>query len=1201
MYKLTQKILASLLLIAMSATAIADDIDIISQSVPIKTNVLFVMDLSGSMNRDAAGNEPPLAPGVPSRLSELQGAFQDIVADPDFEDINIGLSVFSGAAQNRRGAGRAHGITYPVAPVTGKNPQLILDENHSESHPRFVEGDSYMPAVNNVTMMDSSMTPPEVNTRKYLSLLSAATTTEPSGDVIWSADGSTPIVDALYEAALYFKGHDVFWGRQTADNINAAHPSTYTGELSNVTVTPACVSNPNDAGYNRTACSRGSCGATQACGMVTQRKWSATDTGNNCTAEPNRCRAPTLGGTCGLGTNCSDSLSSRDRTCESSHTTIASCTAAHPTWQSCQIENTQSCTTDNEGVRTCVSAGTRIKCKEMRTYCDDVDDYQCDVQVEECTRCPGPRDQVAGIATYKTPIIEKCPANGIVLLSDGAPTANTSAGLIPPMIITPTVDYANGCSAGSDDGRCGPELASYLASEDQSDIDGDQPVRTFTVGLALPPGSPQSAYMEDLALAGNGDFVNANDRAGLALAFKQAILAIAKRERTFSAPTYTVNSSTQLTHGDSVYVPMFDRGTGVAWPGNLKKYKLQNGKLYGVKNGASVEATDADGLLKADVQDLWEGPQLGGPITSGGAAHKIPTPALRNIFTNAVGGSNVLSELKVSNSAVTAALLNAPTALDRHRYIKYIRGEKADGTPRHHMGDIIHSKPLQLSYPSGKSVLFVGTNEGYLHAIDADTGREIFAFMPSELLKNVKLQYENAPSTEHVYGVDGPMKLWLDDTNKNGVKDSGEDAYLYFGLRRGGGSYYALKLNNTMTGAPTLAWKVDSSSDPKLSDLGFTWSEPTLAKLRYDSSIDPSKPTPVLVFGGGYVDDHIGEAVNSGRGAAVYIIDALTGDHRWDSSEVEPISGSPAETVDYAVPAKVRTVDVDRNGSIDRLYFGDTGGNLWRVDLGGTGSNANRLNLSKSNLIHLAQLGDGSMANGANDRKFFTEPDVAFLKQKGKYALTIAIGSGSRPDVLNTTVDNHFFVIRDKDVFRRPTTTPAVITIADLEDAGSSINIVSANKKGWKMPLTDSSTGEKVLSSALTFQNKVLFTSLVINEVTVNNYSNNVCSLNNNTQARLYALDLLTGDAVLNLDGDPADTTDTHVTVTGGEILETPQIIYGDFVDANGGACTTSECARTYSIHAGKGPSKANSNTFTSKPIPVSKTLPRVYWLDKDQ
>lgn len=1175
MYNLTQKILAPLLLIALSATAIADDIDIISRSVPIKTNVLFIMDLSGSMNRDAIGNFPPQV--GPSRLTALRGAFQDIVNDPDFKDINIGVSVFSGAAQSGLGAGRAHGISYPVAPVTGTSPQNVLNRNATFTH----KGISFMPAVGATR-----------NTRQYLSLLSS--------NAVWDAGSSTPLVDALYEAALYFKGSDVFWGRHTAENINAAHPSTYRGKLTNTSVAPTCVSNPSDPGYNRVACSRGSCGATQDCKDVIKRRWSAVDTGKNCTSQPGICQAPFLGGTCGLGTNCSDSLSFRDQTCESSHTTIGSCTAAHPTWQSCQIENTQSCTTDSEGVSTCVPSGTRIKCKEMRTYCDDVESYICDVEVNECTRCPASRDLATGNAVYKTPITEKCPANGIVLLSDGDPTVNNSAGLIASMISTPTVDYANGCSAGTSNERCGPELARYLASEDQSDIDGDQPVRTFTVGFALTPGSTASIYMDALASAGNGDFVNANNRAQLAEAFKQAILAIAKRERTFSAPTYTVNSSTQLTHGDYVYAPMFDRGTGVAWPGNVKKYKLQGGKLYGLKDGASVEATDDQGLLKADVQDLWEGPQLGGPITSGGAAHKIPLPAQRKIYTDVgVSGTNVQLdqpqyELKVSNSAITRGMLNAPTEADRTQYINYIRGENTDGTPRYHMGDIIHSKPLQLSYPSNKSVLFVGTNEGYLHAIDADSGRELFAFMPSELLKNIKLQYENNPSTEHVYGVDGPMKLWLDDMNKNGVKDSNEDAYLYFGLRRGGGSYYALKLNNNMDVAPTLAWKVDASSDSNFSNLGYTWSEPTFAKLRYEKNgTDTRKPKPVLVFGGGYVDDHNGESANGAKASEVFIVDALTGDHIWDSGMV----ASPS--VEFAVPAKVRTVDVDRNGSIDRLYFGDTGGNLWRADLGGTGDE--RYDMSKSKLIHLARLGNGSGINDANDRKFFAEPDVAFLKDKGKYALTVAIGSGSRPDVLNTTVENYFFVIRDKDVFRRPKTTPDVIELDDLVDGGNSIDIVSASKKGWKMPLNESSTGEKVLSSALTFQNKVLFTSLVINKVTANNYNNNICSLNNNSQGRLYALDLLTGDAVLDLDSDTAANTDSYVTVTGGEILETPQIIYGDFADKNGNSCTTSECARTYSIHVGKGPSKAGSSTHTSKPIPVGKTLPRVYWLDKEQ
>ena len=67
--------------------------------------------------------------GDPSRLNELKGAFQDIVANPKFDKMNFGLSVFSGAAQSNRGRSVAHGVTYPVSPIVGTDAQDILSEN----------------------------------------------------------------------------------------------------------------------------------------------------------------------------------------------------------------------------------------------------------------------------------------------------------------------------------------------------------------------------------------------------------------------------------------------------------------------------------------------------------------------------------------------------------------------------------------------------------------------------------------------------------------------------------------------------------------------------------------------------------------------------------------------------------------------------------------------------------------------------------------------------------------------------------------------------------------------------------------------------------------------------------------------------------------------------------------------------------------
>ncbi len=1188
MYKFTQRILLALVMINLPFAAHADDIDIINAEIPIDSNVLFIMDLSGSM-----GEKLPL-PGDPTRLDELKGAFQDIVKDPDFEDINMGLSVFSGKAQNFKGASRAHGITFPIAPVIGTPAQKTLDENGLFTH----KGISYMPEAG------------ANNTHEYMSLLSTALSTDPSdpaGTEIWAPGGDTPIVDALYEASLYFKGEEAYWGRRTADDVRSAHPSSYKGKLEYTTTPIACTT------ATRVSCKKGSCGGTEACDTKYVKEVRADMTGGiNCgTVDTNRTTCAEGVTKCGLKRNCKfKTLSPKTKICDAMFTNITDCMTANPTWESCKkemVKDNNNCTPSLEGPPICAEKPV-IVCKEPRKrwVCDAPNTYACEFPKEFCTMCPPPKTEITGSAKYVTPIKQKCPANGIILLTDGAPTINMRSDLVAAKIGS---KYAKGCAAGSSDERCGRELAKYLAFEDQSDTFTDkQVVNTFTVGLGLMPNTTTTTFLKEVAENGGGSFVNAKDRGELAVAFKRAILAIGKRARSFSAPTYTINPATQLSHGDFVYVPVFDREAAVAWPGNLKKYKLKDGMLFGLDATSNeVKATDKSGKLLAGVQDLWSNAIGVNVIKTGGAANLLE-PTSRNVFTD--NGASL-----VGMNTVPFAKYGAADVTERNKLIKFIKGEKLDGTPRHHMGDIVHSKPIQLAYSKTESLILVGTNEGFLHAIkstkditDTTDGKEMFAFMPQELLKNIKPQFEDSLLPYHVYGVDGPMKLHLDDKNKNGIKDAGEDAYLYFGLRRGGGSYYALKLGDNITDTPKLAWTVNSKS-AGFKNLGFTWSEPMLTKIKHTKL---GGLEPVLIFGGGYIDDHNGELVKNKKASDVYVVNAKTGKLLWKTKESD---------IEFAVPAKIRTVDADRNGSIDRLYFGDTGGNIWRVDLGGR---TERYNLSKSTLTHIANLGDGKKVSGADSRKFFTEPDVAFLKYNGRYGVSISIGSGSRPDPLSEVVDNHFFVVLDENVFNYPKATPAyaTITMSDLLDAPLSkadsssllVNLKKlGSKKGWKMNLNPAVSltglkGEKILSTALTFENKIMFTSFGIREQT-HVYKNDVeCGLRNVNVGRLYVLDLLSGGAVLDLSDDKEvkDPDDRSVELVGGEILETPQIVYPNgFTAKDGKACTTDDCSRGYEIHAGKGPAVAgttpNTKTKTNKPVPVSKKLPRVYWLDSDQ
>ena len=997
-----KKSLVALSLVSLSAVSIADDTDIIDVEFYGGSNILFVMDMSGSMKWEMDSDTDAVAP-IESRKTILHNALIAVLNDPTLTDINIGISSFSGKDSSGNSTPKANGITFPVSPIDS-DADAILNSNSSFTH----KGTSYLPIA---TVGSSAVS---ISTRGYISNSVPQT---------WIPAAGTPIVDALYEAALYFRGSVVDWGNYDPSDIRSAHPSTYTG---------------------------------------------------------------TFGG-------------------------------ATP--------------------------------------------------------------------TYNSPIKHECSNNAIVLLSDGRPTANSAAASVQSLI-------GGSCDTGTDNGRCGKELTKFLATNDNSGLPNDQYIKTHVIGvglnLATNNGRAADRYMRDLATNGGGEFVNATTAEGLAKSLKDTVTLVSKA-RSFVSPTYTPNLSSLLTHSNDVYIPVFDRGIGPVWPGNLKKFKRENGKLM---DADGHEALDANGGLKDTARDFWSAVPSVHSIKSGGAANKLLGSSSRKVYTDAGKTAPFWlqsNNLKESNAVITAALLGDPamTATHRIELIEFIRGDRSDKTPRHHMGDIIHSKPVHLAYGSNSSdrVLFFGTNEGYLHAINDNDGTEEFAFMPEELLGGIKTQFENAASKQHLYGVDGPITVRHDDDNHNRIVDNGEKAYLYFGLRRGGKSYYAIDVSDRVK--PRLLWKIDTATTD-LSKLGFTWSQPVQAKLK-----DHGTLKDVLVFGGGFIDDSSTSSDVNGDGsmaAEVYIVDASDGHVIWNTSKSAP----PSAAAKYAVPGGIRVLDVNRNGSLDRLYFGDTGGNIWRVDF-----EDDYTAVGDAKVMYFADLGDVSLP-ATTKRKFFTEPDLALFKYKGKYLMSISVGSGDRPNPLGLAGDDHFFVMFDDSPLKTPATTPAIITKAKLANAtlGPVSNALSGTNKGWYMDLV-TVDGEKILSDALTYNNMVMFSSLGATEITIT-----ACGIKSNTHPKLYVLDLLTGGAVLDLDKDgsvsPGSGGDRYIGLPPGDIPGAPQVVFKDLTRDDGtSACVRGDCVRPEAITSG-GKSIGGNTSNLTLPAP-NKSLRKVFWLDKEK
>lgn len=680
-----------------------------------------------------------------------------------------------------------------------------------------------------------------------------------------------------------------------------------------------------------------------------------------------------------------------------------------------------------------------------------------------------------------------------------------------------------------------------------------------------------------------------------------------------SSPTYGVEQNNLLANDEYVYMPVLQRSDTPLWSGNLKKFLRKNGHIYNADG--TTEAVDSEGKFTNAAKDIWSDSSSadGRDITKGGAANKLPLPDSRNLYTNNPGNNDRIIEMKApggGSGGVTPAMFGVTGAAERNNLLDFIRGKNADGTPRYHMGDTLNGQPELVTYGSGTYV-FLATNEGYLHAIKADTGVEEWAFMPNTLLKNVKTLYENNQSGVHVAGLDGPIHIWRFqyDKNSNGLIDSNETfTYLYFGLREGGAEYYMLDITNIQA-APSVVWHITSDTSGFV-EMGQAWSKPAMAKMRIaankpeNTQTHASELKDVLVFGGGYNNTGIPQ------GRTVFIVDAMTGELLWSLRDINGATDglSPATVLTNSIPGNVRVLDMDRNGALDRLYFADTGGNVWRVDMDvdvsdGEPSTADTYyDYRKSRLSKFASLG----GTNADNRMFFFEPDVSLMDYRGKTILLLSIGSGNRANALDTSVDDRFYVMVDRNPYFAPNSSlfpithgSALASIDDTSALGGGL-LTNTSLSGWFYELPN--TGEKVLASATTVLNKVVFTSFTPGSVTTGATCDQRAA-----KARAYVVDLFSGKAVADLDRKGG--VERSVIAAENEVLDTAQLVFSSPSTVDKLACSnTANCTSQYvEVRVGRmsRPLIDTSNVLVpgvvdGQDMDVGKILPRVFWRNEE-
>ncbi len=710
-------------------------------------------------------------------------------------------------------------------------------------------------------------------------------------------------------------------------------------------------------------------------------------------------------------------------------------------------------------------------------------------------------------------------------------------------------------------------------------------------------------YLKEIAKEGGGNFYKADSVEELVAAFKSIVSQAMTTSTLFAAGGVSLNRFNNLYHNKEVYFSLFKPDRTPRWFGNVKKYHI----CQGVKSTDGIdcnvgEILDADnqkaskeGYIAESSRSYWSVMPDGKEVTLGGAGEHVPDSGTRKIFTyldddNArnVNLDNSKNEITIDNEELKPFLFTGDEpADDFEKVITWIRGqdvmdEDGDGDsqePRWRVADPLHSSPVVVTYggtvEQQQARLFVGTNDGLLRMLKADTGNpdptiggdEEWAFLPKDLLSKQMALMQNQAGDEHIYGLDSTPTLWTFDNNGNVQVDpeDGDFVKLYISMRRGGNNIYALDVTGSKEApgsSPQLMWVIKGGiPETPFEKLGQSWSRPLVTQIQWKG-----KGTKVVLFGGGYhpsQDEGFGPTADKvGGGNAIFIADAMTGERLWWASS-DDRADLKLTGMTYAIPSEMLFKDTDADGNADRLYVGDMGGQVWRVDL--------PMGLGAGQTAQGIQLATVSTDKPEERRRFFYPPEVIRLDDQlyaegdgTKYDL-VAIVSGTRTDPLEKVVHNQFYAFRDTQTgiltddlsnwagsITLDQMFDATSNVIQEDDNNSKVILELKKSRGWYINLQEKAGDDRTWIGEKGFS-KVLITetgedgadnstkkTVFFNTYIPPTQSESVCDFSEGKK-RTYVLDVFTAAAVIDVDQNKELTKNDRFVEGSGVPPEGPQ------------------------------------------------------------
>lgn len=448
--------------------------------------------------------------------------------------------------------------------------------------------------------------------------------------------------------------------------------------------------------------------------------------------------------------------------------------------------------------------------------------------------------------------------------------------------------------------------------------------------LSRPPVWPQPASgdastVDDLlhaAVNGRGFHFRVRHQGGFAGALAEVMDFIGRQSAWYGSEHH----GPQVVHDDRVYKVSYRSDD---WSGDVRAfdYDVQSGEAgqlrWRAASGLDAAETSHEARRIVTYGGIWRRPQ--------GVPFRYDDLSDRQ--KRALG-----SDLKRGSSADT----------DASQLLNYIRGLYVSGWRVRStlLGDVVNSVPV-----IERETLFVGSNDGMLHAFDVASGRERFAYVPNLVFAQLCALPSPGYSSHHRFFVDGSPYV---GEVLEGVYQ--RRTYLVGGLGKGGRGYYCLMIGSrrrdrsgAQFGDYRQTFTVDDfgagASERDVSRVvGWEYPPPDVGDDGMDNDGDglrdePGETDPDIGYGLGkaYVLNAnapdqtyrsvviFGNGYNSPGGKPVlYVMRAA------DGMLIRKIDTGVEGDNGLSVPA---LVDVNEDRLVDYAYAGDLRGNLWKFDL----------------------------------------------------------------------------------------------------------------------------------------------------------------------------------------------------------------------------------------------------------------------------